>query len=288
MTIKIPHRYTGAVIFTFAADTLHGADLQGADLRSADLRDANLGSVDLRGAYLQGAYLQGADLRGANLRGAYLRSVNLRSANLGGANLRSANLGGANLGGANLRGADLSRADLEGAHLEGADLRGADLSRADLEGADLRGANLRGADLRDADLQGAYLQGADLSDTILDPTSDANGDVAAFPERDGEYVYGYRTVGTRGPGRKLMLDRYYAAEVFSVSADECHPGYYLWPTYAAATEWACTQGSTDGIVRVISRARDVHHAGDKWRTRCFLTLAIVTGPGAAAEEEDTE
>jgi hypothetical protein len=123
-TIKIHHRWTGAVLFECAADAgmvdaTTGALLGfaakeavkgDADLRSANLRDANLRSADLCDANLCDADLRSANLRDANLRSANLRDANLRGANLRGADLRGANLRGADLGGANLRGADLGGA----------------------------------------------------------------------------------------------------------------------------------------------------------------------------------
>jgi len=72
--IEIKNRWTGAVLFSVEAETLHQA---------------------VEAALAQGANLYGANLYGANLYGANLRSANLRSANLEGANLRSANLYGA-------------------------------------------------------------------------------------------------------------------------------------------------------------------------------------------------
>ena len=109
MLYTIPHRYSGAILFSLETESLklcvEAAVKSGADLRGADLRGANL-----RGADLRDADLGDADLGGANLRGA---------------DLRDADLGDADLGGANLRGTYLRGADLRGTYLRGADLRGA-------------------------------------------------------------------------------------------------------------------------------------------------------------------
>ena len=58
--MKILQRYTGAILFETASDSLVGADLYGANLRGADLYGANLSDADLRDADLRDAALYGA------------------------------------------------------------------------------------------------------------------------------------------------------------------------------------------------------------------------------------
>jgi hypothetical protein len=123
-TIKIHHRWTGAVLFECAADA---------------------GMVDATTGALLGFAAKEAVKGDANLRGA-----NLRDANLRGADLCGADLGDADLGGVNLSDADLSDANLGGVNLRGADLRDANLCGANLRSANLRDANLCGANLRSA------------------------------------------------------------------------------------------------------------------------------------------
>lgn len=77
MTIKIKHRYTGAVLFTHDGANLYGANLSGVNLSGANLSGANLYGVNLSGADLYGADLSGADLSGANLYGAEIRNLTL-------------------------------------------------------------------------------------------------------------------------------------------------------------------------------------------------------------------
>jgi hypothetical protein len=134
--IEILHRFTMAVLFSAAVDTVKEA-------------------VEL--AVKQGANLDGANLTRANLDGANLYGANLTRANLDGANLTRANLDGANLDGANLDGANLYGANLARANLTRANLDGANLARANLDGANLYGANLDGANLTRANLDGAKL-----------------------------------------------------------------------------------------------------------------------------------
>ena len=62
--MEILNRFTNAVIFSIAGNSLQDADLQGANLRYADLQGAKLGYADLRYA----------DLRGATFRGEILKS----------------------------------------------------------------------------------------------------------------------------------------------------------------------------------------------------------------------
>ena len=150
-TIKIKHRYTGAVLFECDAPadldsglhlryalekaTQSGADLSDADLRYANLIDANLSGADLRDADLRDADLRDADLRDANLSGADLSDADLRDADLRYADLRDANLRDANLSGADLSYSNLSGSDLSGSDLSYSNLRVSDLSCA--RGADL-------------------------------------------------------------------------------------------------------------------------------------------------------
>ena len=166
---------------------------------------------------------------------------------------------------ANLSNTNLRNADLSGANLSGADLRG-----TDLRGTNLRSANLSGANLRRADLRDANLRSADLSDTVLDPDKEPNADVAGFAN-DGAFLIGYRT-RTAGHIDKYRDGRYYSADVFSVCDAECHPGLYLWPTIAAAREWA----PTEEIIRVRTKPTEVHHAGSKWRCRWFEVMGTVS------------
>ena len=222
-----------------------------AEDNRADLIRANLSGANLSGANLSGADLSGADLYGADLSGA---------------DLSGADLSGANLSGANLSGADLYGADLSGANLSGANLSGADLYGANLSGANLSGADLYGADLSGADLYGADLSGANLSNTCLDPFASPNGGVGGF-EFDGEFVIGYRT---RKAGHiDIYRDkRVYSAEWFSVSATECHPGLYLWPTIELARNYS----GDEELIRVRTRPCEVHKAGSKWRCRWFEVI----------------
>ena len=151
--------------------------------------------------------------------------------------------------------------------------RGAVGVRADLRDADLRGADLSCADLSGADLFGADLCGADLFGTVLDPSRAPNGEVSTFDMHDG-YVIGYRT-RSAGHIDQYRDGRIYAADWFSVCPEtECHPGLYLWPTLNQARSWS----PTGEIIRVRTKAEDVHQAGDKWRCRWFEVL------GAAKEK----
>jgi hypothetical protein len=175
----------------------------------------------------------------------------------------------ANLSGANLYRANLSGADLSGANLSGANLYRANLSGANLSGADLYRANLSGADLYRAKLSGANLLEANLSRSILDPTNKPNSDTKLFEavsDQEG-WVYGYRTRATSAAGLVLQDDRIYGTEVFSTSDDECHPGWYLWPTLELS------KGFRDGDhVKVKARVIDIHHAGTKWRSRAIWVI----------------
>jgi hypothetical protein len=203
------------------------------------------------------------------------------NANLRCAVLRNANLYGVNLRCANLYGADLNRAILHRTCLAGTDLRGANLEGADLSYADLRGANLRGASLNNANLYNAVVCGADLDDTALlstnlfaarledtclDPHNEPNAATKGFRSRDG-FVIGYRTRRAAHVG-EYTDGRIYAADWFSTSDRECHPGLYLWPTIKQALRWA----KVAPLIRVRTHKRDVHKAGDKWRCRWFEVL----------------
>ncbi|HEY3499951.1 MAG TPA: pentapeptide repeat-containing protein [Polyangiaceae bacterium] len=86
MSIEIKNRFTGAVLFTSAAETM---------------REAVLAAISA-GAYLAGANLADANLAGANLAGAYLAHANLARANLADADLAHANLADADLADADL------------------------------------------------------------------------------------------------------------------------------------------------------------------------------------------
>ena len=74
--IQIKHRFTDAVLYECACETIKDAvqkaakekaNLYAASLRGADLRGADLGGANLGGANLGGANLRGADLRGAKI-----------------------------------------------------------------------------------------------------------------------------------------------------------------------------------------------------------------------------
>ena len=178
-------------------------------------------------------------------------------------NLQEANLQEANLWGANLQGADLQEADLWGANLQGANLWG-----ANLWAADLRGANLQGADLQGADLRGANLRRANLQGTCIDPNNKPNAQISDFLEKEGEFVFGYRTRATSAAGKLLVDDRIYGCEVFSTDDTECHPGWYLWPTKQQAINFS----DNVEIIKVKSRIIDMHKARSKWRSRTIHVM----------------
>ena len=123
-TIKIKHRYTGAVLFECdaPADLDSGLHLRYA-LEKATQSGADLSDADLRYANLIDANLSGADLRDADLRDADLRDADLRDANLSGADLSYSNLSGSDLSGSDLSYSNLRVSDLSCA-------RGADLAIA--------------------------------------------------------------------------------------------------------------------------------------------------------------
>lgn len=156
------------------------------------------------------------------------------------------------------------------ADLRDADLRGADLRGANLRDAELCGADLRNAELWAANLCGAELRNAELRDTCLDPRNRPNAHTRGFRVRGDGWVSGWRTVRTPAPGKQLVRDRYYAADVFSTADTECHPGWYLWPTREAAAAWAPDQP----LALVRARSRDIHHAGTKWRARMIHVIAV--------------
>ena len=56
--MEILNRFTNAVIFSIAGNSLQGADLQGANLQGANLRYADLRYADLRGATFRGEILK--------------------------------------------------------------------------------------------------------------------------------------------------------------------------------------------------------------------------------------
>ena len=120
-----------------------------------------------------------------------------------------------------------------------------------------------------ANLQGANLQGANLTDTCLDPQETPNGDVAGF-ETYGKYVYGYRTKKSHFVGTTTYkVGKQYRAPIFSVSSTNCHPGLYLAPTKKDVYNFV---GAGVPLVKVRSLAKNVHKAGDKWRTKHFLVV----------------
>jgi hypothetical protein len=200
---------------------------------------------------------------------ANLRDADLTTTCLAGANLRSADLAGANLAGANLTGAYLRGAYLRGADLAGADLRGADLAGADLRDADLAGAYLRDADLRDADLRDA-----DLAGTCLDPKASIPPIpdavlTAAGLEIVGDRVYGWRTATSQYVGSaRYEPGTEHRPPWFSVAPTGCHPGIYL-----AGAAWFTTDYPDAPLVRCWTLRSDLHHAGDKFRTRCLHVVA---------------
>jgi len=179
------------------------------------------------------------------------------------ANLCSANLRSADLGYADLRSADLRYADLHSAGLSHADLR-----YANLRSADLHSANLRSADLSYANLHSANLRHADLRYSALDPSNTPNAEVDSFTIRGDGWLEGFRTRATSAVGRTLQNDRYYAAEVFSTSDAECHPGWYLWPTRQHVVDFS----GDAPLVLVRARRQDIHRAGSKWRSRMIHVL----------------
>ena len=66
MPIEIKHRFSGAVLYSAAGESLRDA-VVAAVKSGADLRGAYLSGANLRGAYLSRANLNGADLNGAVL-----------------------------------------------------------------------------------------------------------------------------------------------------------------------------------------------------------------------------
>jgi uncharacterized protein YjbI with pentapeptide repeats len=97
MPYEIKNRFTGATIYTAAADTQRAAILEAAASR-ADLSRADLSRADLSRADLSRADLSRADLSRANLSRANLSGANLSEANLSEANLSGANLSGVKIG----------------------------------------------------------------------------------------------------------------------------------------------------------------------------------------------
>ena len=88
-TIKILHRWTGAVLHEVVAESVRAAVLvlvaDKKDLAGANLADANLAGANLAGANLARAYLAGANLARAYLARAYLARAYLADADLAGA-----------------------------------------------------------------------------------------------------------------------------------------------------------------------------------------------------------
>ena len=193
--------------------------------------------------------------------------ADLAGANLADADLANANLARAILAGANLADAYLARAYLAGANLADAYLAGANLGGADLARADLAGADLAGADLARADLAGANLDGTCLDPAAPIPAVDTGAVMHSGMElewRDGEmWVRGWRTERSQHVGTTTYTPGEYTAPVFSVAPTDCHPGMYL-----AGRDWLAEHYDEDvPLVRCRCRLADLHHAGDKWRTK---------------------
>ena|GEM_PF-5709961 len=189
-----------------------------------------------------------------------------RRLSLNHANLCALSAPYANLAESHIFASDLSHANLSYANLSRAYLERTDFTCTKLEGASLVGASLRKAKLEGAELFGANLFHARLENTCLDPLNKPNGDVKGF-QRCGGYVLGYRT-RQAGHVDEYEDGRWYNADWFSTSANDCHPGLYLWPLKALAHEWAIDRE----VIAVYSRPEDVHKAGLKWRTKAFLVL----------------
>jgi uncharacterized protein YjbI with pentapeptide repeats len=240
---------------------LGGSSGSRADLSDANLSGANLSGANLRRADLSNANLRDANLRRADLSDANLSDANLRRADLSNAYLRDANLSGANLSNAYLSGADLRNADLSDANLSGANLSGANLRRADLSDADLSDADLNNANLRRADLSNAYLRDTCCDPSALIPAIADNVIVASGLAIYGDYVYGWRTRKSLYTATQYIPGKSYRAPVFSVCTIECHPGIYLAPW-----KWLMEGGHSD-LVRCRTLRKNLHHAGDQWRTR---------------------
>jgi hypothetical protein len=226
-------------------------------------------------AVLNGMDLSEVKLIGVNLKCASLMHVNLWKNDLRNSTLSFAFLSRANLNNSDLSGAYLNNARLDGASLVYAILDGVNLSEANLTSANLYKAYLRNANLDNTNLWGTNLFGAYLGGTCLDPEAKPNGDVSGF-EKDGEFVIGYRTRNAFHIG-KYLDNRIYAADWFSVSETECHPGLYLYPNllFLKEPDWACIEEKYKQTIRVRTKPNDVHKAGNKWRCRWFEVLGKV-------------
>ena len=66
--MKILNRYTGAVIYEDAAETMKET-VENAVKAKADMSEADLSGANMSEANLSGANMSGADIRGANLSG---------------------------------------------------------------------------------------------------------------------------------------------------------------------------------------------------------------------------
>ena len=153
------------------------------------------------------------------------------------------------------------------ANLPGADLSGANLSRADLSWADLSGSFLRWANLSGADLSKANLSKTCLDPENLIPEIEDSSIISAGLEIDGEYVYGYRTKESQHVAGTTYEVGVYTAPWFSTDTTECHPGIYL-----ASREWLGRNYIGKKIVRCRTLRKDLHKAGEKWRTRRLEVL----------------
>ena len=173
-TIKIKHRYTGAVLYECEApDGMESV----RQMRHA-LEKAAAAKADLSYADLSYADLRGSDLSYADLRYADLRDSDLCYADLSYADLRDSDLSYADLSYADLRYADLRDSDLCYADLSYADLRDSDLSYADLSYADLRGSDLG---------EGKKLVG-DRPVLTIGPIGSRDGYLTAYLTESGVYV----------------------------------------------------------------------------------------------------
>lgn len=103
MTIKILHKSSDRVLFSYAAENnsisktiskaarkkvdLTGANLQFRDLYNCDLRFAKLRYSNLKGTYCSHCDFSNADLSGANLQGTEFENCDFKEADLQDCNL---------------------------------------------------------------------------------------------------------------------------------------------------------------------------------------------------------
>jgi hypothetical protein len=133
-------------------------------------------------------------------------------------------------------------------------------------------ANLSGANLRKADLREANFYCTNLSETCLDPKASPNQrGLEVFEKLSNGRCVGYRT-RKAGHIDCYRDNRYYSADIFSVSDTECHPGLYLWPLFADARN----HSPHEEIIRVETEPSEIHQAGTKWRCRWFYIVGSVT------------